>query len=233
MEDDEDLKQTKLLVFWLNIYHALLVQATFIIGNQKTMMGFLKFTKDTCYEIFREPYRDIYSLIDIEHGILRAHSKGNKTGLMKIVTPVYNKKKPKWDFAVPINEPRVSFVLNTGRMSSLSQVPVFTVSKLDSQLNRACEQYLSSFVRMELNKRVIIFPYIVDFYKKDFGDGSPAATINFVASLMGRKGDLFRRFIRTPGSLTVKYDGFSFNARKDALTALWPPEAEETESASF
>ena len=50
---------------------------------------------------------------------------------------------------------------------------------------------------------------------------------------MGRKGDLFRRFIRTPGSLTVKYDGFSFNARKDALTALWPPEAEETESASF
>ena len=233
LEDDEDLKQTKLLVFWLNIYHALLVQATFIIGNQKTMMGFLKFTKDTCYEIFREPYRDIYSLIDIEHGILRAHSKGNKTGLMKIVTPVYNKKKPKWDFAVPINEPRVSFVLNTGRMSSLSQVPVFTVSKLDSQLNRACEQYLSSFVRMELNKRVIIFPYIVDFYKKDFGDGSPAATINFVASLMGRKGDLFRRFIRTPGSLTVKYDGFSFNARKDALTALWPPEAEETESASF
>ena len=86
---------------------------------------------------------------------------------------------------------------------------------------------------MELNKRVIIFPYIVDFYKKDFGDGSPAATINFVASLMGRKGDLFRRFIRTPGSLTVKYDGFSFNARKDALTALWPPEAEETESVAF
>ena len=92
MEDDEDLKQTKLLVFWLNIYHALLVQATFIIGNQKTMMGF-KFTKDTCYEIFREPYRDIYSLIDIEHGILRAHSKGNKTGLMKIVTPVYDKSQ--------------------------------------------------------------------------------------------------------------------------------------------
>ena len=67
------------------------------------------------------------------------------------------------------------------------------------------------------------------FYKKDFGDGSPAATINFIAGLMGRKGDLFRRFIRTPGSLTVKYNAFSFNARTDHLTALWPPEAEETE----
>ena len=45
--------------------------------------------------------------------------------------------KAKMGFAVPINEPRVSFVLNTGRMLSLSQVPVFTVSKLDSQLNKA------------------------------------------------------------------------------------------------
>ena len=168
LEEDEDLKQTKLLVFWLNIYHALLVQGKFIIGNQKTMMGFIKFTKDACYEIFREPYRDVYSLIDIEHSILRAHSKGNKSGIMKIVTPVYNPKKPKWDFAVPVNEPRISFVLNTGRVSSLPQVPVFTVDKLDSQMNRACEQFLSSFVRIQLNKRVIIFPYIVDFYKKRF-----------------------------------------------------------------
>ena len=89
---------------------------------------------------------------------------------------------------------------------------------------------MSSFVRIQLNKRVIIFPYIVDFYKKDFGDGSPAAVINFIASLMGRKGDLFRRFIRTPGSLTVEYDGFSFNARDEGLTAMWPPEGEEIDS---
>ena len=188
LEEDEDLKQTKLLVFWLNIYHALLVQGKFIIGNQKTMMGFIKFTKDACYEIFREPYRDVYSLIDIEHSILRAHSKGNKSGLMKIVLPFIIPKNLNGTLLCQSMSLGISFVLNTGRVSSLSQVPVFTVDKLDSQMKRACEQFLSSFVRIQLNKRIIIFPYIVDFYKKDFGDGSPAAVINFIARLMGRKG---------------------------------------------
>jgi|EP00945_MAST-04E_sp_MAST-4E-sp1_P001730 hypothetical protein len=229
LEKDEDLRQAKLLVFWLNIYHAILIHGTIMFGKSKSLFAATSFMNSVVYEIFREPYRHIYSMVEIEHCILRAHmSKPGTSKIIQNMIPSFNGSNPKWDFAIPGTEPRINFVLNCGSASCLNEIPIFTLERLDSQLNRASELFLCASVQVDIQKRIIKLPKICEWYKKDLTqEANPTAVMKYVGKMMGKKGTLFRKFIRTPGSLTINYITFSWSSGKTLHVAMWDEDENE------
>ena len=168
-------------------------------------------------------------MVEIEHCILRAHmSKPGTSKIIQNMIPSFNGSNPKWDFAIPGTEPRINFVLNCGSASCLNEIPIFTLERLDSQLNRASELFLCASVQVDIQKRIIKLPKICEWYKKDLTqEANPTAVMKYVGKMMGKKGTLFRKFIRTPGSLTINYITFSWSSGKTLHVAMWDEDENE------
>merc|ERR1740130_711689 len=95
------------------------------MGSPSTALEASTFSKASCYEIFSEPYRSVYSLIEIEHCILRARSASCNMFMSNWFTPTFDEKNVKWDFALLKPEPSLNVgVLNFGSRSCLAQVPI-------------------------------------------------------------------------------------------------------------
>ena len=229
LEPDVDLRQTKLVVFWTNIYHAIMLHGQLMFGKSKSVFASSASMKNIKYEIFREPYRHTYSMVEIEHCILRARmSRPETSKLLMSLFPTFDASNPKWDFALPLPEGRINFALNSGLASCLDKVPVFTVGKLDSQLNRVCEAYLQESVTIDKRKRLVKLPKLCEWYKKDLAsDGRPTSILAAVGELMGSHGHEFREFIESPGSLTIQYHSFQWTSLTTPLRPMWKEDPEE------
>jgi hypothetical protein len=120
------------------------------------------------------------SIIDIEHGVLRAQSSKPLTYGQLSTNLGFSAKDPRQSLALTNSHPFVSFVTPSGCASSPPlMVLQYTSDDIDRDLERCGKFYLSKTVRVTLpdasvtsrTNRVatITLPEIFKFYQRDFG----------------------------------------------------------------
>jgi hypothetical protein len=118
--------------FFINLYNALVIHGFVVIGPPMNLYQRLFFYNHTLYGIGGH----VYSLSDIEHGILRGNQKPPTS-----YTRVFNGQDRRMANAVVVWDPRIHFALVRGT-KSCNALQVYDADNLDDQLNR----YISSFL---------------------------------------------------------------------------------------
>jgi len=156
MSDDDERR-----AFFINIYNCLTIHALVEMSDESgippapikvdNMWG------SNAYNIGGE----IYSLDDIEHGVLR----GNKGHPSKAGQPQFPAEDPRLATVLPL-DPRIHFALNCGA-NSCPPIGVYNGHALYRQLEMASNSFLESTVvvkadRVQLSKLLL-------WYREDFG----------------------------------------------------------------
>ena len=168
----------ELKAFYINIYnslviHGMTVERIFTVTDEKILRKL--FYSTTCYKIGNY----VYSLDDIEHGLLRC----NKRSASSPYVSQFSDYDPRLIFmsiepGKRLNiDPRIHFALNCGA-KSCPPIMLYKSEIIDNQLELACKSYLAESVYV--NKQVdeisieytITLPMLLNWYAEDFGDNN-------------------------------------------------------------
>ncbi len=139
--------------FWMNLYNAQTLHAMQQAQIKDTVLESLGFYARFAYLVNGL----VFSLNDIEHGVLRE----NRAGLGRMP---FAKTDPRAAYTLPL-EPRIHFALNCGALSC-PPIRVYVGSQLEAQLELATASYLQD-CRLENN--VVWLPRLLSYYPHDFG----------------------------------------------------------------
>ena len=148
--------------FFINIYNSLVIHSlveNIVTVDEDSIFKRLRMYATASYQI--GPF--VYSLNDIEHGILR----GNKSSPTPFSSPPFTSQDPRLRFIVEL-DPRIHFALNCGA-KSCPPIKVYLDSKLDRQLQTATRGYLSSNVAIDLPQRTVTLSMLFKWFRNDFG----------------------------------------------------------------
>ena len=182
MVDFSTVSVPEKIVFFCNIYNTLALHSTMKMWPGNGIFERLAFMRASKYNIGGQ----YFSLIDIEHGVLRASScKPMVFGPM--TAPMgFKKGDPRSAVALSIAKPFISFQLFTICASSPSLAVMKDPMSLDYDLEKALTAFIAEYVRLDLDKRVLHLPDTFRIYWKDFG-GSRNAIIRLLYKF-GPKG---------------------------------------------
>lgn len=177
------------LMFYLNIYHTLLIHSTMELGRpEETSFPIRKFLDCSAYDICGY----VYSLSDLETLILRSSplnpepllpkgalikmNSGFSKWLKRKGDSVNSKDPRKLNSNLEESDPRINFVLNHGTMSCPRFITIFDSKSFEQQLARASAQYLMDNIQISSqnsNKKITLFlPMVLQWYIRDFGTKS-------------------------------------------------------------
>jgi len=168
--DPSSFAEEKKKAFFLNIYNSLtlhgMVHQAVIKGSLTAPKEVPGFWSITCYNIGGL----VYSLDDIEHGVLRAnkgHPAANKAQ--------FSKDDPRTKVTLQHLDPRIHFALNCGA-KSCPPIRVYKEERLDSQLNTASRSFLQQEVNVvEGDKEATVeTSRLLLWYGRDFGSNDRA-----------------------------------------------------------
>ena len=208
--DPRSMRREEKIAFFLNVYNALVVHVTAVVGapdgffDRLTYFGRYKYEIGGCY----------YSCDDIEHGILRGNRPGaaslgaivGKPGLSR--GPFDATSDPRAQHVVLPVDPRIHFALVCGA-KSCPPIRTYTGEGLDAQLAAAAEAFCEGDVQVVLsddtvasdarssspaNDRVVVrvSKIIGTWYKDDFGD-TDEARLRTISTYLRPDGDAARR----------------------------------------
>lgn len=148
------------LAFWINIYNALVVHGILELNIRKSVKEVQSFFRAVCYNVGGY----IFSLDDIEHGILRGNKKKHFFS-RKPFSDGDSRKK----FSLAKADPRIHFALVCGS-NSCPPIDVYEEGQIDEQLDLASEAFINSDeVTIEKDKKALRVSKIFEWYKDDFG----------------------------------------------------------------
>lgn len=174
--------QDKRKAFFLNMYnsmtvHAMVHQAT-LLGNlpqaPKDVAGFWSIH---CYNIGGL----VYSLDEIEHGVLRANRGHPNAGKQQ-----FEKSDPRSAVALSSLDPRIHFALNCGARSC-PPIRIYTEEKIEKQLDMASKSFLGQEVEVkdtQTKLTLVETSKLLLWYGADFG-ANDRAILEWVAALLG------------------------------------------------
>jgi glutaredoxin len=208
--DPRSMRREEKIAFFLNVYNALVVHVTAVVGapdgffDRLTYFGRYKYEIGGCY----------YSCDDIEHGILRGNRPGaaslgaivGKPGLSR--GPFDATSDPRAQHVVLPVDPRIHFALVCGA-KSCPPIRTYTGEGLDAQLAAAAEAFCEGDVQVVLsddtvasdarssspaNDRLVVrvSKIIGTWYKDDFGD-TDEARLRTISTYLRPDGDAARR----------------------------------------
>jgi hypothetical protein len=207
--DLRSMRRDEKIAFFLNVYNALVVHVTAVVGapdgffDRLTYFGRYKYEIGGCY----------YSCDDIEHGILRGNKPGaaslgavvGKPGLSR--GPFDAAGDPRAQHVVLPMDPRIHFALVCGA-KSCPPIRTYTGEGLDAQLAAAAEAFCEGDVEVVVSDetptsddrspsdddRVVVrvSKIIGTWYKDDFGD-TDEARLRTVSTYLRPDGDAARR----------------------------------------
>ncbi len=146
-------EQDEARAFWINLYNALTLHAMAQAQIQDTVLESLGFYSHFAYLVNGL----VFSLNDIEHGVLRE----NRAGLGRIP---FAKTDPRAAYILPL-EPRIHFALNCGAVSC-PPIRAYVGEQLEAQLELATHSYLQD---CRLEAGVVWLPRLLLYYQQDFG----------------------------------------------------------------
>jgi hypothetical protein len=162
--DVSAMSEVERRAFFINVYNTLVVHALaygFIRKSYWSIWGLSrKFLYSTAsYNIGGH----IYSLDEIEHGILRGNSPP-----VGAAAPLFLEADPRLPFVVQ-KDARIHFALNCGALSC-PPISAYKADTLDSELSRASKSYLmSTAVIGKGAEAVVVLSKLFMWYKCDFG----------------------------------------------------------------
>ncbi|MBW2567525.1 MAG: DUF547 domain-containing protein, partial [Deltaproteobacteria bacterium] len=148
------------LAFWINIYNALVVHGILELDIGKSVKEVPSFFKAVCYNVGGY----VFSLDDIEHGILRGNRKKH------LLSPKpFSGGDPRKKFVVEKVDPRIHFALVCGS-NSCPPIDVYEEKEIDEQLELVASGFINSeeVIVEEESKRLRV-SRIFKWYEDDFG----------------------------------------------------------------
>ena len=176
-----------------------------------------------CYQIGGK----LFSLIEIEHCILRAPlSKPQFVG-SSLFIPKFQKKDPRIKNAAKLADPRINFVLNCGSHSSPYFVwPIDGGDEYDMQMDHASWHFIQDQVFVNHEKRIIDLPKICQWYMDDFGNKN--ALLQFVAKYLTSAQNADIKNLMESGNYKIrfteydwKFRGFFFAGENHLTSCHW------------
>ena len=148
------------LGFWINVYNALVVHGVLELNISKSVKEVPSFFKAVCYNVGGH----VFSLDDIEHGILR----GNKKKHLLSPKP-FSSSDPREKFILEKAEPRIHFALVCGS-SSCPPIDVYEAEEIEEQLELVTSAFINSDeVIVEKESKRLRVSRIFKWYQDDFG----------------------------------------------------------------
>lgn len=152
LENDEEKK-----CFWINTYNAFTL---FLLSKNNGSYGdrstFFKRKDFTIASI-------LFSLDDIEHGILRRSKHKYSLGYFgKLFVPSWERK-----LRVEKLDYRIHFALNCGAVSC-PPIKFYTIAKIETELDLATSSFLIAEVHYDKEKNAIAIPALFKWYAADF-----------------------------------------------------------------
>ncbi|XP_070564784.1 uncharacterized protein [Ptychodera flava] len=156
----ETLDRTQKMVFFINIYNALTIHGLVECDKlPNSVLDIRQFWRNTAYNISGH----IFSLDDIEHGILRGnrpHPAAND--------PHFSSKDPRVKFVVEPMDPRIHFALVCGA-KSCPPINVYSEKNLDHALTMATRNFVEQETTVNMKFKEIELSRIFQWYRTDFG----------------------------------------------------------------
>ncbi|XP_072014553.1 uncharacterized protein [Amphiura filiformis] len=147
--------------FFINVYNACTIHGLADLDTlPNSVLEVEQFWKKTAYVIGEQ----VYTLDDMEHGVLRGnrpHPSSDK--------PFFGTEDPRLSVALETVDPRIHFALVCGA-KSCPPINVYSEKNLDYALNAAAGNYLDSEITVDVNKREIMLPKLLQWYGCDFGE---------------------------------------------------------------
>ncbi|KAL4635700.1 hypothetical protein GN956_G12993 [Arapaima gigas] len=156
------LSREETLSFFINIYNALVIHGTLLMGTPKNLWQRYRFFNYVSYIIGGE----VFTLQDIENGVLR----GNRRGVAQLLKP-FSKGDPRLQAALPGAEPLVHFALNCGTRGC-PPIKTYSAQDIDRQLHTAAQAFLENedACTVDTMKAEVKLSQIFKWYKVDFGN---------------------------------------------------------------
>ncbi|XP_055501015.1 uncharacterized protein LOC129702937 isoform X1 [Leucoraja erinacea] len=159
--DIGSLSRNEKLALFINVYNTLVIHGNIKKGPPKNAWQRYRFFSSISYEIGG----NIFSLNDIQHGVLR----GNRKSPPQIMKPFAN-DDPRLKASLDDAEPRIHFALNFGAASS-PPIKAYSAEDIDKQLNISARDFLDSAdgCQVDVAKKEVGLSIIFKRYKVDFG----------------------------------------------------------------
>lgn len=191
--------------FFINIYNSLVIHG-FVNGLlvSGSFMDRLKFYASTSYRIGNH----IYSLNDLENGLLRA----NKKSAAPFTSPPFADKDARLQFSCTTCDARIHFVLNCGARSC-PPVAIYSYDndELEEQLNAATEGFISDNTSVDMKNNTISLSMIFQWYSCDFGT-TPHEVIRWVQLHATKElSDNISSMLLQCPSPTIRYTVYDWN----------------------
>ena len=164
------LSREESMSFWINVYNALVVHATAMVGPAVGTFERLKWYDSVAYLISGSKF----SLNDIEHGILRGNAPSpaalfSLLGFKKLAPKTFSKESdPRRKLSLTSVDPRIHFALNCGA-ASCPPIRVYSPERLEAGLEGAAAAFCGSEVRTDVENGVVRLSSIFKWYGGDFG----------------------------------------------------------------
>jgi len=155
------------LAFFINVYNALVIHGTVEQGRPGNMYSRYKFFANTAYSIGGH----IFSLNDIENGILRANSRSFGTLYIR----PFGEGDPRLSLALERAEPRIHFALNCGA-KSCPPIKTYSADSIEDELDLATASFLENpeGVDVDAEGEVVVLSKLFQWYRADFGESTNA-----------------------------------------------------------
>jgi len=161
------LNDPQKLVFFTNIYHALLMHAFIEKEVPDSLRDRVEIMASSAYMI-----GDVsFSILEIEHGILRHWSPYPQELLDGMFHFPAKWKTSDWSKSVHAPkraEPRLNFILSQFTTSG-PPLRIITTETIEHVLQMATEEYLRRNVLVSSDQSVIILPKLLFWYSREFG----------------------------------------------------------------
>ena len=210
--DVRDLSEKAKLAFFLNLYHLMIMHAYMILGPPDWSLKWISYFNSIAYEVSD----DIFSLVELEHCILRSKMSHPSQFMSRFVIP-----RSQYDVALATQDFRINFALNCGSLSNPSTVLVYTADKLEDQLKCASRMYLVAVpvTRKSGRKIVLELPRICEWYFADFGNSEEELLLRIEPYLAGESRNLLKScWSQELGSydmqlVSIRYQAYSYECR--------------------
>lgn len=210
-----NLAEDSRLVFFLNLYHVMIIHAFLVLGPPDSALQWISYFKNISYQVSDE----IFSITELEHCIIRAQMSYPSQFFSRFVIP-----KSQYQMALTQADFRINFALNCGSISNPSTIFIYDVDKLDRQLDAASKLYLRCVTATRRSARDVFIhiPRVCQWFAEDFG--SPEALMKKIAPYLPAEGREMlascwlsqqKRFDMS--CLTIRHMSFIFECRPLSL----------------
>ncbi|KAL0483782.1 phosphatidylinositol trisphosphate-dependent Rac exchanger [Acrasis kona] len=193
------LNHNEKLAFWINIYNALCVHGLVVKGTPTSASSRTSFFYNVKYCISGH----LYSLNDIEHGVLRGNSVPPGAFIRLI-----RGSDPRRISVLSRKDPRIHFALNCGAQSC-PPIKLYYSENVDEQLNIASTCFLDQETVVNESACTVTLSKILYWYYYDFGTND-TEVLEFVCRFLTDQKEALSRLLESRNTIKIKYASYNW-----------------------